>query len=705
MISANQVGPNVLSAGASFVNPEQLGQAIGSGSSQGVNLTTDEETGLEVELSLNKLIELINQTQSQSWYQRLTEFLEKLASISPDPEIIESLNNIVEEDGVFFDILGIYDSTTLELVGPAIIGEPSEDEEPEEGEEEVVIEEERKYKSSLQLLHFWIAETVVGTSEVENNIITSITGEVERFSAALSVSEAYLQQNNQFIDSVSSLNESEASFTDMNDWTTSGVSSITLATRDFGEDLEKTGNLLNFSEYQNLGNPGQFINQLSQAGGLVVIIERLQESGVNIQSAIERQSAVSAVESKRIYDTLLEITGQELEDLKSVLRLRTENINTAADLLDPKKIFPNSYFTLKSPIFGETIEFKPIYSDRSGSISQDFNQLGGTLRSVMPVDIAAANAALAISLGQITNISSVSVPEFAAQIKELETLKDVEDIEGKTELVDQETEDVWLDADIPIPLGTGPNNRLLLADLIGLASGYNIVAPLQQNLELFSELESSGALDSFTASGSPSDPNIGLFEIMENVLDGTYTTTTEGGDVTTIIPSGVKGEGTYTGSTEQETIISAWFSGVYPELIAASQEIVANNPELAESIMRNSSRWQAQLARETTNRSRLLEPNFYNLPHSRQDSLQFAQQLPRWGSNTTIGGAAQILEGITDRSTKGGQSLIAAMREGRNVDRLESVGISTRAPRPLPEGEKINLSGSQISAEEAQSRL
>lgn len=699
MISANQVGPNVLSAGASFVNPEKLGQAIGSGSSQGVNLTTDEETGLEVELSLNKLIELINQIQSQSWYQRLTEFLETLASISPDPEIIESLNNIVEEDGVFFDILGIYDSTTLELVGPAIIGDPEEGEEDEEEEEEVAIEEERKYKSSLQLLHFWIAETVVGTSAVENNIITSITGNAERFSAALSVSEAYLQQNNQFVDSVSALNDSEDSFTDMNDWTTSGVSSITLATQDFGEDLENTGNLLNFTEYQNLGNPGQFINQLSQAGGLVVIIEKLQASGVDIQSAIERQSAVSAVESKRIYDTLLEITGQELEDLKSVLRLRTENINTAADLLDPKKLFPNSYFTLKSPIFGETIEFKPIYSNRSGSISQDFNQLGGTLRSVMPVDIAAANAALAISLGQITNISSVSVPDFAAQIKELETLKDVEDIEGKTELVDQETEDVWLDADIPIPLGTGPNNRLLLADVIGLASGYNIVAPLQQNLKLFSELESSGALDSFTASGSPSDPNIGLFEIVENLLSGSYTTTTEGGDTTIIIPSGVKGEGTYT------DIISAWFSGVYPELIAASQAIVVNNPEITETIMRNSSRWQAHLARETTNRSRLFEPNFYNLPHSRQDSLQFAQQLPRWGSNTTIGGAAQILEGITDRSTKGGQSLIAAMREGRNVDRLESVGISTRAPRPLPEGEKINLSGSQISAEEAQSRL
>ena len=262
MISANQVGPNVLSAGASFVNPEKSGQAIGSGSSQGVNLTTDEETGLEVELSLNKLIELINQIQSQSWYQRLTEFLETLASISPDPEIIESLNNIVEEDGVFFDILGIYDSTTLELVGPAIIGDS---EEGEEDEEEVAIEEERKYKSSLQLLHFWIAETVVGTSAVENNIITSITGNAERFSAALSVSEAYLQQNNQFVDSVSALNDSEDSFTDMNDWTTSGVSSITLATRDFGEDLEKTGNLLNFGEYQNLGNPGQFINQLSRS--------------------------------------------------------------------------------------------------------------------------------------------------------------------------------------------------------------------------------------------------------------------------------------------------------------------------------------------------------------------------------------------------------------------------------------------------------
>lgn len=708
-MSPDLVGPNVLSAGASFVDPEKLGMAIGSGSSQGITPTLDEETGIEVEISLKNLIDLINEIQSQNWHVRLSETIENISE-NISNEILESFNAIAEEEGVFFDILGIYNGKTLETIGPAIIGDPPEDTGTGgEGEEEepVEIDEEKKFKTSLQMLSFWMAESVVGVADVdENNQIISIMGDVERFSPAISLCEAYIQQNNQFIDSVSSLKDSELTVTDNTEWMTSGVSGVTLATREFGEDLANTGRLLDFSEIQNLGNPGSFLKRLSQTGALIVILEALQETDINIQQITENGAGSPPAELKKLYTELDTITGDELEQLKSVLRLTTDNIESAADLLDPKKIFPNSYFTLKSPVFGSEVESKPIYSGRSGAISQDFNQLGGSLRSILPPDIAAANSALARSLGQITNISSVQVEEFASELQELETLKDIDTIETKDTLVDQDVEDVWLDNDLPIPLGSGPDGSLLLADMIGIVSGYNIAAPLTQNSELFSELETSGAFDVFTNTGSSSDPSIGFFQVIEYLLNGNYTNQAgDGGALTTVIPAGVKGEGNYSGSTQEEQISNAWFEGVLPELVAATKQVVTDNPETAEIIIRNSNRWQHQLARETINRGRLLEPDFYELPHSRQDALQFAQQLPRWGNQTTIGGAGQILEGIADRSNRGGQAMIAAMREGRNVQRLESVGVSTRSSRPRPEGEKIDLSGSQISAADAESRL
>lgn len=685
-IPSSLVSPTVLKAGAAFVSPSKLGSAIGSGSSQGVAKTFDEETGLTVELSLNNLIQQTNSLTSQSWYQRLTEFLQNFSDGTSDQELIDSWNNAVDEEGVFFDILGIYNKTSLDILGPSVT--------------------ENNFRTTLQILPEWLKDTLVGTSSVSTNSINSITGNTQRFSVAMAICESYARQNNQFIDSVDSLKSAQITFTNMNNWITSGVTGVTIATRDFGIDLENTGRLLDFSEISQFGNPGYLIARLSQTSALPIIVDRLREKNIDVTTLVDRQGLSPPTLLKAVYDTFTEISGSELENIKRVLRIKTKNIQTVADLLDPRKIFPNSFFTLKSPIFGSTVNFKFIYSDESGGLSQEFSGLGGTLRSVMPSEIAAANTALSRSLGQITNIFSVSVEDFAAVLKELETLRNAEFIQNQNELVEKDVEDVWLDADEPIELGTGPRGRLLLADLIGLVAGFNSVAPIQKNIELFSQLESLGAFDPFTRKGNPNDSNIGFFQVIEHMLDGEYTTTTSDPDgiitsFTITIPSGVKGEGEYTAGTLTAARRLAWFDGIYPELISAAKQIVTDNTELATEVINNTIRWQIHQSREKINRSRLLESDFFELSHSREDSLRFAQQLPQRALDTSAGGSAQILEGVTDRSTQAGQSLIAAMREGRNIDRLGSVGISTQSIRPVPDGEKIEFSPSQFSANEA----
>jgi hypothetical protein len=488
----------------------------------------------------------------------------------------------------------------------------------------------------------------------------------------------------------------------MNNWITSGLAGVTLATQAFGLDLEKTGRLLDLSNISQLGNPGHLIGRLSTINAIPIILEILRENGVDVRTLVDRQGDAPPVLLKATYETLEKINGDELENLKKVLRITTENIETAADLLDPRKLFPNSFFTLKSPVFGSSVQFKPIYANDSGGVSQEFSGLGGVLRSVMPPEIAAANAALSRSLGQITNIFSVPVDEFARVLQEVETLKDTDFIQDQTELVEDNIRDIWFDETSPITLGTGTNNRLILADLIGLVSGFNIVAPIQQNKSLFLELESAGAFQPFTQKGNPTDTNIGFFQVIEHLLNGEYTTentNTVGGDevivsYTITIPAGVKGEGTYTDFPLTAAINLAWFDGIYPELV-----------ETANTIINNSKRWQIHRAREFLNRERLLEPDFFELPHAREDSLRFAQQLPQRALDTTVGGAGQILEGIADRSNQGGQALIAALREGRNIDRLESVGISTRSVRPVPEGDSVEFNTSRYSVDEARNRL
>jgi hypothetical protein len=52
----------------------------------------------------------------------------------------------------------------------------------------------------------------------------------------------------------------------------------------------------------------------------------------------------------------------------------------------------------------------------------------------------------------------------------------------------------------------------------------------------------------------------------------------------------------------------------------------------------------------------------------------FVRQVEEWSLNTTVGGEAATIEGISDITTLGGQSLVAMMREARNASRLGLAG-------------------------------
>ena len=66
---------------------------------------------------------------------------------------------------------------------------------------------------------------------------------------------------------------------------------------------------------------------------------------------------------------MTQITGNDLAQILSVLGVTTTGINTMADLLNPVKLFPNSYqsLTVAGTSFKNAI---PIYVDSSGSVNQ-----------------------------------------------------------------------------------------------------------------------------------------------------------------------------------------------------------------------------------------------------------------------------------------------------------------------------------------------
>jgi hypothetical protein len=73
-----------------------------------------------------------------------------------------------------------------------------------------------------------------------------------------------------------------------------------------------------------------------------------------------------------MYKVMTQITGSELSQLLQVLGVTTIGISTAADLLNPLKLFPNSFETLTAPTANGPVA---IYVDSTGSINTQLTQL------------------------------------------------------------------------------------------------------------------------------------------------------------------------------------------------------------------------------------------------------------------------------------------------------------------------------------------
>jgi hypothetical protein len=108
------------------------------------------------------------------------------------------------------------------------------------------------------------------------------------------------------------------------------------------------------------------------------------------------------------------VSGDCLADVLAILDVTTPNIEDMTDLLDPVKILPNSYPTLK---FEDQLIYGPGATVSPG-ISAELNATTATgcdeLGKIIPPDQAVANKALQYQLQQVSGISNLTLPQLAA---------------------------------------------------------------------------------------------------------------------------------------------------------------------------------------------------------------------------------------------------------------------------------------------------
>ena len=177
---------------------------------------------------------------------------------------------------------------------------------------------------------------------------------VSKLAQAVNQAQGYTDQTSTFINSaVNSQTYLGNTFTTMNNMITGSVTSVNLATDVFGTDLANLGRLINLADLGNFGSPLALVQQLYTITGIIPTLSvAFINAGISADIALNLTSpTVNLVDSTQrlMYQAMTQITGDNLTQILTVLGVTTVGITTMADLLNPLKLFPNSYQSLTAP--------------------------------------------------------------------------------------------------------------------------------------------------------------------------------------------------------------------------------------------------------------------------------------------------------------------------------------------------------------------
>ena len=413
----------------------------------------------------------------------------------------------------------------------------------------------------------------------------------------------------------------------MNDLISGDITGVSISTFYWGRDLINSGKAIDLSSIDTFGNPANLLRTLNKHRALSnSVILALLSAGIDsgIIEGITNGKEATNEQQNSIYAAFKIIIGNDLSDALIPLNCQTKGLDSLADLLNPKKLFPSSYQTLTIPVYNtkpgptNSKTYYLIYNNGDTNIIGD--KYGNRLQQVMPKSIAYAADAFGTSMMQIKNIKTMEIEKFSQVVTNLETTSDL-GVNGTSKPCDTDTANVALSA---IANGSGENGLYTMCDFFGSMSGLSYDwKTLKSKIEMLS---------------SPS--LLSVYVQMKSVLEGVDYSTLQ-----TLIDSA-------------NSIIS---------------NIKTNNLSVATELNDLYNKFGTNLRKEQNARTLALG-DLSSLTTTVGDIMGFMENINQYSLETELYGPAQILEAISDTTTLGGNSLIGSMREVRNAHRLGLTG-------------------------------
>lgn len=293
----------------------------------------------------------------------------------------------------------------------------------------------------------------------------------------------------------------------MNDLMSANISGVNLATFQFGQDCVAAGKVVDLSKIAKFGYPSVLLQTIAKYNILTQPLSlALLSSGISVDdlNKVAAGAAATKLQEQQLYGAFLVITGNELRDVLIPLNCKTVGLRSLADLLDIKKLFPNSYGSMTVPIYNTSagptnsktyyLIFEngavsprltsPTVKERVGTIiipsapasTGSLNStiqvqdkgFGASLYNILPEDIAISAGAFAYSMQQITNIRMADFERFSQVVYNLESAKGLNLVDGTNTPTNPELAAAVISNTAH---GSGVNGSYTMSDFFGCMSG------------------------------------------------------------------------------------------------------------------------------------------------------------------------------------------------------------------------------------------
>ena len=435
--------------------------------------------------------------------------------------------------------------------------------------------------------------------------------------------------------SITSMNDSKGflagTYSNMNDLITSDITGVSVSTMYWGQDLIATGKCIDLSTIDTFGSPVNLLRTIDKnratSTGLNVALLAAGMTSTDLDLLFNGQEPT--IEQQRLlYASFCMVMGDDLRDILIPLNVQTEGLETLADLLNPKKLFPHSYQTLTYPQYN--IIEKPtnsktyylIYKDNE--VEMTSGSIGFSLRNILPSDIAFACGALSNAMMQIKNIKSMNIEKFSQVVANLETVTDL-----------------------------GVNGTNVPTDV----SSVNQALPLMAKGS-----NSDGTYNMCDFFGSMTDLHYNWPALKEKVYDlQTATLNSAYSQMVTMLS---------TTSNDNYLTLQNLITDANTEI----SRIYNERTTLAKELNTLYSTFGTYLQKEQDARDLALTVDLTQLSTTVLDTTLFVNNIGSLSAQTELKGPARVLESIANTSTIGGKSLNASMREARNAMKLSLTG-------------------------------